>query len=228
MDVERRLTPLGRELARLPLDPRIGRIVLAARDGGCLAEALVIASALAVPDPRERPLERRRRPTRRTSGFATSGRTSCRWSRCGSSLPRRMQRAVAPQAGRRVPRPVRLLASAARVARRAPAAGRDARGGRLEVGSAAAVCAGRRALRPPAQGGAGRTARQHRRQVRRRRALPRHARSQVLPASGFGAFEEGAAPSGSSPPNSRRRRGSSRAAQLVSSPSGSRKSPATA
>ena len=52
------LTPLGRELARLPLDPRIGRIVLAARDGGCLAEALVIASALAVPDPRERPLER--------------------------------------------------------------------------------------------------------------------------------------------------------------------------
>ena len=58
VDAERALTPLGRELARLPLDPRIGRIVLAARDGGCLAEALVIASALAVPDPRERPLER--------------------------------------------------------------------------------------------------------------------------------------------------------------------------
>ncbi|MCC6867313.1 MAG: ATP-dependent RNA helicase HrpA, partial [Burkholderiales bacterium] len=44
--------------ARLPLDPRIGRIVLAARERGCLAEALVIASALAVPDPRERPLDR--------------------------------------------------------------------------------------------------------------------------------------------------------------------------
>ena len=58
VDGERRLTPLGRELARLPLDPRIGRIVLAARDAGCLPEALVIASALAVPDPRERPLER--------------------------------------------------------------------------------------------------------------------------------------------------------------------------
>ncbi len=58
VDAGRALTPLGRELARLPLDPRIGRIVLAARDGGCLAEALVIASALAVPDPRERPLER--------------------------------------------------------------------------------------------------------------------------------------------------------------------------
>ena len=58
VDAERALTPLGRELARLPLDPRIGRIVLAARDAGCLAEALVIASALAVPDPRERPLEK--------------------------------------------------------------------------------------------------------------------------------------------------------------------------
>ncbi|MCC7042014.1 MAG: ATP-dependent RNA helicase HrpA [Burkholderiales bacterium] len=54
----RALTPLGRELARLPLDPRIGRIVLAARDRGCLPEALVIASALAVPDPRERPLDK--------------------------------------------------------------------------------------------------------------------------------------------------------------------------
>ena len=58
VDDARALTPLGRELARLPLDPRIGRIVVAARDGGCLPEALVIASALAVPDPRERPLER--------------------------------------------------------------------------------------------------------------------------------------------------------------------------
>ena len=58
VDAARALTPLGRELAKLPLDPRIGRIVLAARDAGCLAEALVIASALSVPDPRERPLER--------------------------------------------------------------------------------------------------------------------------------------------------------------------------
>ncbi len=55
---DRALTPLGHELARLPLDPRIGRIVLAARESACLAEALVIASALAVPDPRERPLEK--------------------------------------------------------------------------------------------------------------------------------------------------------------------------
>ena len=58
VDAARALTPLGRELARLPLDPRIGRIVLAARELGCLPEALVIASALAVPDPRERPLDK--------------------------------------------------------------------------------------------------------------------------------------------------------------------------
>ena len=53
-----RLTPLGRELARLPVDPRIGRMILAAKEAGCLAEMLVIASALAVPDPRDRPLDK--------------------------------------------------------------------------------------------------------------------------------------------------------------------------
>jgi len=58
VDAGHALTARGRELARLPLDPRVGRIVLAARENGCLAEALVIASALSVPDPRERPLER--------------------------------------------------------------------------------------------------------------------------------------------------------------------------
>ncbi len=56
VDAERRLTPLGRELARLPVDPRVGRMVLAAREHGCVAEMLVIASALSVPDPRDRPL----------------------------------------------------------------------------------------------------------------------------------------------------------------------------
>ncbi|HNE15939.1 MAG TPA: ATP-dependent RNA helicase HrpA [Rhodocyclaceae bacterium] len=52
------LTPIGRELARLPLDPKIGRMILAARDRGCLAEVLVIAAALSTQDPRERPPER--------------------------------------------------------------------------------------------------------------------------------------------------------------------------
>src|SRR5262245_42788991 len=52
-----RLTPLGRKLAELPIDPRLGRMVLAAADEGCVPEVLVIASALAIQDPRERPTE---------------------------------------------------------------------------------------------------------------------------------------------------------------------------
>ncbi len=57
VDEDRRITATGRQLARLPLDPRIARMLLAARDDGCLAEVLVIASFLAVQDPRERPME---------------------------------------------------------------------------------------------------------------------------------------------------------------------------
>ncbi|HQR03963.1 MAG TPA: ATP-dependent RNA helicase HrpA [Rhodocyclaceae bacterium] len=57
VDEEKRLTPLGHELARLPLDPKIGRMMLAARDYGCLKEVLVIAAALSAQDPRERPQE---------------------------------------------------------------------------------------------------------------------------------------------------------------------------
>ena len=58
VDAARALTPIGRELARLPVDPRVGRMILAARERDCVAEVLVIASALSVPDPRERPLEK--------------------------------------------------------------------------------------------------------------------------------------------------------------------------
>ncbi|MES2408553.1 MAG: ATP-dependent RNA helicase HrpA [Pseudomonadota bacterium] len=52
---QRRLTPIGKQLAKLPLDPKIGRVLLAAQQSGCLAEALVICAALSVQDPRERP-----------------------------------------------------------------------------------------------------------------------------------------------------------------------------
>jgi len=53
------LTRTGHELAKLPVDPRIGRMVLAAREHQCLAEMLVIASALSVQDPRDRPMAER-------------------------------------------------------------------------------------------------------------------------------------------------------------------------
>ncbi len=52
------LTPLGRELAKLPIDPRVGRMILGATRENCLAEVLVIAAALSVQDPRERPLDK--------------------------------------------------------------------------------------------------------------------------------------------------------------------------
>ena len=56
-ETSKELTPVGHELAKLPLDPKIGRMILAARQFGCLKEMLVIAAALSVQDPRERPQE---------------------------------------------------------------------------------------------------------------------------------------------------------------------------
>jgi ATP-dependent helicase HrpA len=53
----KQLTKVGEELARLPLDPKIGRMILAARKEGCLREVLIIAAALSSQDPRERPPE---------------------------------------------------------------------------------------------------------------------------------------------------------------------------
>jgi ATP-dependent helicase HrpA len=53
------LTNIGRELSRIPVDPRIGRMLVEAKKLGVLAEVLVIAAALSVPDPRERPFEAR-------------------------------------------------------------------------------------------------------------------------------------------------------------------------
>ncbi len=58
IDEARTLTKLGHELAKLPLDPKISRLLLAGRQYHCLTEILIIASALSVQDPRERPQER--------------------------------------------------------------------------------------------------------------------------------------------------------------------------
>ncbi|WP_068825738.1 ATP-dependent RNA helicase HrpA [Pseudomonas sp. BMS12] len=55
---ESQLTPIGRQLARLPIDPRLGRMVLEAAKLGSLDEILIVASALSVQDPRERPMDR--------------------------------------------------------------------------------------------------------------------------------------------------------------------------
>src|SRR5450830_334827 len=57
VDEFNQLTPLGNQLAKLPLDPRVGRMILAARDNQALQEVLIIAAALSVQDPRDRPME---------------------------------------------------------------------------------------------------------------------------------------------------------------------------
>ena len=59
LDESRTLTAVGHELGKLPLDPRIGRMIVAARDHDCMTEMLVLASALSVQDPRDRPVDQR-------------------------------------------------------------------------------------------------------------------------------------------------------------------------
>ena len=58
-EAARQLTPLGRELARLPVDPTVGRMILQARAEKAVREVLIIASGLSIQDPRERPMEAR-------------------------------------------------------------------------------------------------------------------------------------------------------------------------
>ena len=58
VDDDNELTPVGRNLARLPLDPRVGRMILEAKDRQALDEVLVIASALSVQDVRDRPMDK--------------------------------------------------------------------------------------------------------------------------------------------------------------------------
>ena len=58
VDAEKALTPVGWQLAKFPIDPRIARMIIAAKQESCLHEVLIIASALSVQDPRERPFDR--------------------------------------------------------------------------------------------------------------------------------------------------------------------------
>ena len=70
VDDAKQLTETGRELAKLPLDPRIGRMLIAARREGCLEQVLVIASALSVQDPRVRPADNSAAADERHKRFA--------------------------------------------------------------------------------------------------------------------------------------------------------------
>jgi len=70
VDGDRRITRLGRQMAALPVDPRLGRILLEAGRLRCLAEALVIAAFLSIQDPRERPADRSEAADQAHAAFA--------------------------------------------------------------------------------------------------------------------------------------------------------------
>lgn len=73
VDSKRQITETGLQLAKLPLDPRVGRMILAAKRENCLSEILIIASVLSMQDPRERPMDKREAADNAHSKFATEG-----------------------------------------------------------------------------------------------------------------------------------------------------------
>ena len=180
----------------LPLDPRVGRMILEARDRQALDEVLIIAVG-AERAGRARPAARARsrRPTRSTSCSTTRSRSSSATSSCGSgsSRARRARHAGAAtdshrlsnrQQEQRLREQLRQPAARARVARHPLAAAH--RGGRARL--APQRHAGH--LRADAPVDAGRAARQRRLQERRRRVVPRRARHQVLAPSGRAPEQE--------------------------------------
>ncbi len=73
VDPQRNITEIGLQLAKLPLDPRVGRMILAAKQESCLQEVLIIASVLSIQDPRERPMDKRDAATNAHTKFASEG-----------------------------------------------------------------------------------------------------------------------------------------------------------
>ncbi len=68
-DRNRRLTPIGKQLAQIPLDPRLARMIVEADKHGCVREVMVIASALSIQDPRERPTDAEAQATQQHARF---------------------------------------------------------------------------------------------------------------------------------------------------------------
>ena len=73
VDEKRNITEVGLQLAKLPLDPRVGRMILAAKREDCLREILIIASVLSIQDPRERPMDKREAADNAHAKFAGEG-----------------------------------------------------------------------------------------------------------------------------------------------------------
>jgi len=72
-DPKKRLTGLGRKLAKLPTDPRLARMILEAGANGCAKEVMIIAAALSIQDPRERPVDKQQAATQMHARFTEPG-----------------------------------------------------------------------------------------------------------------------------------------------------------
>ncbi|HEY2550660.1 MAG TPA: ATP-dependent RNA helicase HrpA [Streptosporangiaceae bacterium] len=96
-----RLTQAGRKLARLPADPRLGRMILAADEAGCTREVLIITAALSIQDPRERPADAREAADARHARFAEPGSDFLTFLRLWDYLGEQ-QRALSGSAFRRM------------------------------------------------------------------------------------------------------------------------------
>jgi ATP-dependent helicase HrpA len=96
-----RLTRLGRRLARLPIDPRLGRMILEAERLGCVREILVIAAALSLQDPRERPLDAQARADQLHARFKDPTSDFLTWLNLWRHL-RSQQRELSSSAFRRM------------------------------------------------------------------------------------------------------------------------------
>ncbi|MCM0620103.1 ATP-dependent RNA helicase HrpA [Nocardioides bruguierae] len=95
------LTPTGRRLARLPIDPRLGRMILEADRLGCVREVLVIAAALSLQDPRERPAEMQAQADQQHARFKHEGSDFLTWLNLWRYV-RRQQKDLSSSAFRRM------------------------------------------------------------------------------------------------------------------------------
>ncbi len=98
---ERRLTKVGQRLARLPIDPRLGRMILEAERLGVVRDVLVIAAALSLQDPRERPVEQRAQADQQHARFTDKTSDFLTWLNLWRYL-REQQRELSGSAFRRM------------------------------------------------------------------------------------------------------------------------------
>ena len=80
-ETKRWLTDIGRDLSRLPIDPRFGRMVIEGAETGCLREVMIITAAMSVQDPRERPQDKREEAGQSHARFREPGSDFLSWLR---------------------------------------------------------------------------------------------------------------------------------------------------